>query len=43
MLSEIIESLLAHLLEKIAGKRIWVWVLLLLLVVGIVGYAYFSV
>ena len=38
MLSEIIESLLGHLLEKMLGNRVWVYVLLLLLVGGIVVY-----
>lgn len=35
MLVEIIESLFAHLLEGLLGKRIWAWVLLIALLIGI--------
>ena len=35
MLAELIESLFAHLLEKLLGNRIWAWVLFILLIITV--------
>ena len=39
MLVEFVVSLLEHVLEKLLGNRVWVYVLLLLLGAGVVAYS----
>lgn len=35
MLSELIESLFSHLLEKMLGNRVWAWALFIFLIITV--------